>query len=385
MKTICRALGVVTISAALSLFASFARADGMRDEIVQVPLKDGLFTVKLTTRIYAPPGDGPFPLVVINHGKAPGNAALQKDESYYFQALEFVRRGYVVIVPTREGFGSSGGSYLKTNCNVGDAARNWAISVQAAIDYARKLPYVDGTHIVVIGQSQGGITTVALGELNLPGVLGIGNFAGGSREDRCPGWQDALVRDYRSFGSHSKVPALFLYGDNDSYWGNGELSKQFFEAYREGNPNTQYVDEGVFSSGDSHMVFHRYNGESIWLQPVGRFFESLGLNWSARYLDWHQGNTVALDNLDIVPYRDLNTAIGTGMEQFLRADPRAGRAIAIAPNGHYGFATGKDAQAKAAKTCEEKGGVGCQLYAVDDRLVGVGEAAVAASDGQAGK
>lgn len=374
IQCVLRLLLTATVAVALSAFSGLAQADGMRDEIVQVPLRDGIFPVKLTTRIYSPPGDGPFPLVVINHGKAPGKAALQKDEPFYFQSLEFVRRGYAVIVPTREGFGTSGGTYFQANCNVADAARNWAGSVQAAIGYARTLPYIDSTHIVVIGQSQGGITTVALGEQNLPGVLGIVNFAGGSREDRCMGWQEGLVRDYRSFGSHSKTPALFLYGDNDSYWGNGDLSKQFFDAYHEGNPNTQYVDEGVFAAGDSHMVFHRYIGEPVWLPPVGHFFESLGLNWSVRYLNWHQGSTVTLDNVDIVPYRNVNAAIVTGMERFLRSDPRAGRAIVIAPNGHYGFATGKEAQAKAAKTCAEKGGVGCELYALDDQLVGASAA-----------
>nr|WKF59311.1 hypothetical protein HUO10_003820 [Paraburkholderia busanensis] len=369
MKTIRRALLAAALSTLLSTLSHVAHAAGMRDETVQVPLRAGLFAVNLTARIYTPPGDGPFPLVVINHGKSPGNAAFQNDESFYGQSLEFVRRGYAVIVPTREGFGTSGGRYVSDNCNVADAARHWANSVEAAIGYARTLPYVDSTHIVVIGQSQGGITTVALGERNLPGVLGIVNIAGGARDDKCSGWQESLVRDYRDFGSRSTVPAIFLYGDNDSYWGNGELSRRFFDAYREGNPNTQYVDEGVAADGNSHMIFHHYAGERIWLPPVGRFFESLGLNWRIRYADPHQGKTVAIDNIDIVPYRDINPGIGAGMEHFLHADPRAGRAIAIAPNGHYGFATGKDAQTKAMNFCAEVNGIGCRLYAIDDQLV----------------
>ncbi|WP_233804720.1 dienelactone hydrolase family protein [Paraburkholderia sp. HP33-1] len=369
MKSVFHILVSIAVSTVLSMSSGPAQAAGMRDEIVQVPMKDWLFTVNLTTRIYAPPGDGPFPLVVINHGKAEGNPAMQKDEPFYFQALEFVRRGYAVLVPTREGFGTSGGVYFKSNCDVANGARHWANSVQAAIDYARTLSYVDAAHIVVIGQSQGGITSVALGERNLAGVVGIVNIAGGLRDEHCPGWESTLVRDYRDFGSKSKIPTLFLYGNNDRYWGNGKLSRQFFEAYHEGNPNAQYVDEGVFSEGDSHVVFHRYSGEKIWLPPVRQFFESLGLSWNPRYLSWRQGNTVALDNIDIVPFQDLNPAIGVGMEMFLRSDPRAGRALVIAPNGHYGFATGKDAQAKATKTCGEKGGVGCQPYAVDNELV----------------
>jgi hypothetical protein len=86
-------------------------------------------------------------------------------------------------------------------------------------------------------------------------------------------------------------------------------------------------------------------------------------------LNWHQGDVIALDNIDIVPYQDVNVAITAGIEAFLRSDPRAGRVLAIAPNGHYGFATGKDAEARAVKTCQQKGGVGCQLYARDRELV----------------
>jgi dienelactone hydrolase len=369
MKTIALALISAIVTLASTLVCCPATAAQMRDEIVQVPLKGWMFTANLTTRIYAPPGDGPFPLVVINHGKAEGNPAFQKDEPFYFQALEFVRRGYAVVVPTRAGFGSSGGVYFKSNCDFASGARHWADSVQAAIDYARTLPFVDGAHIVVIGQSQGGLTSVAIGERNLPGIVGIINIAGGLRDDHCAGWESTLVHDFQDLGRKSTIPTLFLYGDNDHYWGNGALSRQFFDAYHEGNPNSQYFDEGVFSEGDSHMVFHRYSGEKIWMPPVRQFFESLGLTWDVRYLNWHQGDVIALDNIDIVPYQDVNVAITAGIEAFLRSDPRAGRVLAIAPNGHYGFATGKDAEARAVKTCQQKGGVGCQLYARDRELV----------------
>lgn len=370
MKSIRLSLLLATLTLLSTLACAPATAAQMRDEIAHVPMKDGIFTAHLTTRFYAPPGDGPFPLVVINHGKAEGSPAMQKDDPFYFQAIEFVRRGYAVAVPIRAGFGSSGGTYFRSNCDFEKGARHWADSVQAAIDYARTLSYIDSTHIVVIGQSQGGLTSVALGERNLPGVMGIINIAGGMWDGTCNGWDSTLIRGFRDLGRRSNIPALFLYGDNDRFWGNGALSRKFFDAYHEGNPNAQYFDEGVFSEGDSHMVFHRYSGEKIWIPPVQHFFESLGLTWDVRYLNWHQGNTVALDNIDIVPYQDVNAAATrVGLEHFLRSDPRAGRVLVIAPNGHYAVATGKDAQAKALKACEEKGGVGCQLYARDRELV----------------
>ncbi|WP_322012963.1 alpha/beta hydrolase family protein [Paraburkholderia sp. J12] len=267
---------LTAVLCATSAFADDEADPPLRYEHVMVPVKHGIFTVHLSTYLYAPPGPGPFPLVVLNHGKAPGGTH-QPDTKFIWQAKKFIARGYAVLVPNREGIANSGGVYFH-GCDVESAARHWADSVEVAIDYARTLPFIDATRIVVIGQSQGGITTVALGERNLPGVLGIVNFAGGSRDEKCGGWQDGLVDDYKAFGADSKVPALFVYGDNDSYWGDGTLSKRFFEAYHAGNPNSAYFDEGAFAEGDSHMFFHHASGYETWAPTLWQFFDSLGLN-----------------------------------------------------------------------------------------------------------
>jgi len=60
---------------------------------------------------------------------------------------------------------------------------------------------IDTSKVVVIGPSQGDITSVALGERNLHGVLGIVNFAGGSRNERCGGWQNELVDAFKVYGA----------------------------------------------------------------------------------------------------------------------------------------------------------------------------------------
>jgi dienelactone hydrolase len=48
------------------------------EQTVRVPIKNLLFTVELETTLFPPPGPGPFPLVVINHGKASGNPKSQE-------------------------------------------------------------------------------------------------------------------------------------------------------------------------------------------------------------------------------------------------------------------------------------------------------------------
>ena len=73
----------------------------------------------LETVVYRPTGDGPFPLVTINHGKPRGGEAVDQTMhlDYVLAAQWFVDRGFAVAVPMRRGYGSSQGE-------IGDIAGN---------------------------------------------------------------------------------------------------------------------------------------------------------------------------------------------------------------------------------------------------------------------
>src|SRR5262249_1024023 len=65
----------------------------------------------LETVVYRPDGDGPFPLVVINHGK-PRDAkfvARTMHPVFDLAAGWFVEHGFAVAAPMRRGYGSSQG------------------------------------------------------------------------------------------------------------------------------------------------------------------------------------------------------------------------------------------------------------------------------------
>ena len=265
---------LIAVVTAFTFTIAHAEDSTVRFEHFFIPMKQGIFGSKLSTYLYLPPGQGPFPLVVLNHGKSPGGT-MQPDTMFKWQARVFLERGYAVLAPNRPGLGKSTGGYIHS-CEVKNDARVWAESVKVAIDYAKQLPQIDGSRIVVIGQSQGGITSVALGEQNVPGVLGIVNFAGGSRDERCGGWESELVDSYKAYGADSTIPTIFFYGDNDGHWGDGTLSKQFFAAYHAGNPNSTYVDEGTFAKGDSHFFFSK-DGYQAWNKQLWQFFDGLGL------------------------------------------------------------------------------------------------------------
>lgn len=87
----------------------------------------------------------------------------------------------------------------------------------------RQRPDVAPDRVLVVGQSFGGASTVALAAMNPPGVVAAINFAGGSGGDpkgrpktpaRSLRW--AHLSDLRCAG---QVPMLWIYTENDMYFG----------------------------------------------------------------------------------------------------------------------------------------------------------------------
>lgn len=255
--------------------ASETAQSGISEIIVEVPKSAGIFTVKLETTVYKPAGDGPFPLIVLNHGKARGKAAFQSRARYSEQAAALVARGYVVAIPMRQGFAKSGGAYIGSGCNVEANGIIQAEDVVATLDYMTAQPYVDRNRIVVMGQSHGGLTTLAFGTIAYPGVRGLVNFAGGLRNDTCVDWEGNLVRAFETYGRQSRYPSLWFYGDNDSYWPK-PMPDRMFAAYTSAGGKGRLVDFGTFKS-DSHGMFASHAGLGIWLPQVDAFLRELGL------------------------------------------------------------------------------------------------------------
>ncbi len=249
------------------------------EQVVMIPKPGMIFSLELEATVFKPSGEGPFPLVVINHGKALGKPAFQGRARYLAQSAEFVRRGYAVVVPMRQGFSKSGGAYIGGGCNVESNGLVQAEDVVATLDHMVRQSYVDKSRIVVIGQSHGGLTTMAFGTIAYPGVLGVINFAGGLRDESCNRWEFNLEDAFADYGKRAHYPSLWLYGDNDSYWPQ-PLPEKFFAAYRAqahgAAANARMVDYGTFAR-DSHALFGSRAGLPIWLPEVARFFKEIGL------------------------------------------------------------------------------------------------------------
>ena len=226
------------------------------------------------------------PFLILNHGRA----VLEADRiklgraRYSDNARYFVSRGFAVFIPTRVGYGITAGPDLEDSgpCRtknyppVYEAAAQQSIAV---IEYAKTLPYIDPGKGLVVGQSLGGATAIALASKNIPGVMAAVNFAGGGggnpeTQPERPCRDDLLKQLFASYGATAKIPTLWLYSENDKYFGK-EKPQAWFRAFmerggsasscsfRRSRPTAMAVSRRTLRRGE-----HR--SRNSWSHAVGR-------------------------------------------------------------------------------------------------------------------
>jgi dienelactone hydrolase len=342
------------------------------EEVLTLPA-DGPTEPELQVTVFKPPGEGPFPVVVINHGRAKGDAKLQPRSRPLVAAAEFVRRGYAVVVPMRQGFAGSGGREITGDCNLTANGLRQARSVHRTLAWLATLPWADVSRNVVMGQSHGGLTTLAYGTQPHPGTRLLVNFAGGLRQERCAAWQDDLVAAIGRYGAHTRLPSLWFYGDNDSFFPPAVFTAAHERYVQAGGP-AQLFDVGNFGH-DAHSLFGSPAGLPIWWPRLSDALVKAGLPVAVLNplpdLDDLPAppatGYAALDDVDSVPVR--NQRGRDGYKTWLAAD--GPKAFAIEPrSGVWAFIWGGlRPLAQSLERCERIAKKPCRLYAVDDRVV----------------
>jgi dienelactone hydrolase len=324
----------------------------------------------METTVFQPNGSGPFPLLIINHGKDAMPPNQQARDRFIFMANAFVRRGYAVMVPMRQGFANSTGHYRDYGCDMTSNGYAQATDILDAVIYARQQNWIDGERIVIAGQSYGGMATVALGAQAVPGVRGLINFAGGLRDDanRCD-WRAQLVHAFGEYGANNKIPTLWMYGANDSLFG-PELATRMHDAFEQAGGRGRLVTLPAFKR-DSHGMLASRDGEKLWWGETEQFLEQIGMPTKPLYKvtpapSLPKSDFAKIDDINAVPY--LGERGRSAYRDYL--DKMTPRAFAVAPNGAWCWAEeGEDPDARALETCARKSGQACKLYSVDDNVV----------------
>lgn len=221
----------------------------------------------------------PRPVVIINHGTSEDTRLAQSMPVFYWLSRWFVERGYVVVVPERRGHGATGGPLVESvgTCADPDHLRSGQIGaddVEAVVHFVRKQPFVDPDRILVAGISTGGWASLALASRNPDGVRGIVNFAGG-RGGHAGGLANAicgytkLVQAAGTLGQTARVPTLWLYSRNDSYF-SPELAERMATAFRSaGGAAELHILEPY--EDDGHRIADDQDGWDLWGRELDDF------------------------------------------------------------------------------------------------------------------
>lgn len=247
-----------------------------------IPAQD-MRTLMWTT-VFRPPGNGPFPLVVINHGSTQNEirrAGLRLPE---YPALTewLVARGYAVAVPQRPGHGKTGGTYYEDqgSCAKADfrkAGQGAAGAIAAAAEFMLRQKFIRKDKAVAVGQSAGGWGALALPSIHFRQVSAVVAFAPGlgGRIDDIAGRNCSPGRlndAAHAFGEKARIPALWLTAENDSYFP-PEVSKRLVESYRMGGGKADYhVLPAVGAEG--HDMIQAREAVAAWGPIVEKFLKA---------------------------------------------------------------------------------------------------------------
>ena len=215
LRQIVPLIGVVALSASCSSHPSAPGSPGATPPAAttrEVVFPSG--GLDLHGYLWEPPGRGPYPVVLYNHGseKLPGSKPTL--------GAFFTAQGFVFFVPHRRGQGLSPGQYIsdlvaqsppaQQNQVVVDQLVAQVDDVSAALTYLVGLPEIDRSRVVVAGCSYGGIETVLASERDLA-VRASVDFAGAAES-----WGNPILRTRLTDAvDRARVPIFFLQAMND--------------------------------------------------------------------------------------------------------------------------------------------------------------------------
>jgi dienelactone hydrolase len=256
-------------------------------EFVNTRLQEDGRPVRLEVVIEKPTGEGPFPLLVFNHGST-GNG---RDPARFGVtswspeiADAFVTKGWMVAFPQRRGRGKSDGLYDEGFAP--DRARGYTCDperslagadralddIEAAVAALKQRPDVVHNRIVVGGVSRGGVLSIVYAAAHSDEVRGVVNFVGGWVGEGC-GASSEINRALFRRGGNFDGSTLWLYGHNDSLY-TIDHSRSNFDAFVGAGGRGDFLEFDV-PSGEGHNLV---GYPKQWTEPVEKYVAALTEN-----------------------------------------------------------------------------------------------------------
>ncbi len=226
---------------------------------------------------------GRRPFLVLLHGR--GASAAERSamglQTYPANSRYFAARGFAVLIPTRVGYGVSGGPDVEYTGEC--ASKRFAEGVAPAVSevrqllrYAQRLDYLDPDRGLVVGESFGGIVAIAVAASDIRGVVATVNIAGGDGGDSLrridqPCRPDQLRQAFAAYGESNRLPTLWMYSANDRMWG-PVYPGQWHAAFARAGGRGQFVRLPA-DKNNGHYIFNR--NPPAWQPAFERFVDPL--------------------------------------------------------------------------------------------------------------
>jgi dienelactone hydrolase len=358
---------VVCWGAALALLLAAGAAHGatLLREALRLPAAAGADAPELEAALLRPEGAGPFPVAILSHG-TPREASRRpavRASSLLPQAGEFARRGFAALIVLRRGYGGSGGPYVEGigSCASPDyerAGRASAQDVLRAMTFMRARAFADPHRLLLVGVSAGGLASLAAAAEHPPGLVATVNFAGGrgSRgpNDVCDG--AALTRAFAAIGARARAPSLWIYAENDLYFG-PQLAAALHRAYTGAGAPARLVMLPPFGQ-DGHLLFSR--GIPLWTPIVAPFLAEQGFALRDPPLALPPAPAPALP-------AHLGPTGRAAFQDYLAGPPE--KAFALSAAGAWGWAAGRRSVEEARQAALEFCKGACRVIHQNDAPV----------------
>jgi dienelactone hydrolase len=239
--------------------------------------------LRIQAYLYRPPGNGPFPLVIYNHGSRENRERESRPFSYVGGIL--LQSGYAVLVPERRGYGRSDGLTYTEEMRQTLGRRGAAVEspqfvgrlqaeaddVLSALEFIRTLPFVDQPRLGIMGWSFGGIVTMFAVSRSSVFRAAVDQAGGALTWDGSAALREALLAAARQVRS----PVLLMVAQNDRTTASITTLASALQAQ---NPATELIIYPPFtpsrnprSTAPGHLIFSE-EGSAIWENDVRTFF-----------------------------------------------------------------------------------------------------------------